>query len=95
MNKVQLMGVVGGQPVQREDGVLIKLATVRADGATEWHPVLCRGECSEVALRLAEGDLLVVHGSLRTSEYMSPDGNRRWMTDVVCEMISATLRAEA
>lgn len=97
INKVTLLGNVGGDPRSRTfDGggevANITLATTKKgytkrDGTqvperTEWHNVTASGSLAGVVRQYVhKGDRLYVEGELRTREY-EKDGVKRYVTEV-------------
>lgn len=97
INKVTLLGNVGGDPRSRTfDGggevANITLATTKKgytkrDGTqvperTEWHNITASGSLAGVVRQYVhKGDRLYVEGELRTREY-EKDGIKRYVTEV-------------
>lgn len=98
VNKVILMGNLGGDPEVRTAGSAtvanVSLATTRkfkdAQGQvqkeTEWHRVVFFGRLAEIARDyLKKGRPIYVEGRLKRSKYVDKNGVERWVTDVIGE----------
>src|SRR5262249_24964753 len=76
VNRVTLVGYLGGAPELHEKCAVLSLATKRSwkDGddwksETEWHRVVAWGKLAAAATLLAKGDHVQVEGDLRSHEY--------------------------
>jgi single-strand DNA-binding protein len=101
VNKVILVGNVGKDPEVRylEKGVAVAkfpLATSETykgkDGekvtATEWHNVvLWRGLAETVEKYVKKGSQLYIEGKIRTRSYDDKDGNKRYVTEIVADLM--------
>jgi single-strand DNA-binding protein len=101
VNKVILVGNVGKDPEVRylEKGVAVAkfpLATSETykgkDGekvtATEWHNVvLWRGLAETVEKYVRKGSQLYIEGKIRTRSYDDKDGNKRYVTEIVADLM--------
>jgi len=95
LNRVQLMGWVGGDPRVRGSDGAVKVAVFRMatrgagpKGDTEWHTVVAFGDSAEtVAAHVRKGRFVYVEGRLRTRAYTDRDGRRREVTEVVVQTI--------
>jgi single-strand DNA-binding protein len=101
VNKVILVGNVGKDPEVRylEKGVAVAkfpLATSETykgkDGekvtATEWHNVvLWRGLAETVEKYVKKGSQLYIEGKIRTRTYDDKDGNKRYVTEIVADLM--------
>jgi len=100
INKVILIGNLGADPETRTTAggltvANLRLATserIKRDGEwvdhTEWFRVSVFGTTAEnVARYCHKGKSLYVEGKLRTREYTDKDGNRRWSTEVVADVV--------
>jgi len=96
MNKVILIGNVGGTPELRttQNGrtvATVSLATNRAvksgDGWTQtadWHRVtLWERDAEFVGKYVDKGSPIAIEGELRYDNWTDPQGNKRWRTDIV------------
>lgn len=97
-NSVQLIGHLGIDPeVKTFDNdkrmVRLSLATnetyKNAKGEqvenTHWHNVIAWGRTAEIAEQyLKKGQEVAVSGKLQTRQYDDADGNKRYITEVVC-----------
>lgn len=97
LNKVQLIGRLGGQPeiATTQGGLTIakfSLATSesfkdkqtgqkRED--TEWHRIVMFGKLAEIANQyLQKGGLVFIEGKIKTQEW-EKDGVKRWTTEII------------
>ncbi len=102
INKVILVGRLGGDPDIRysPNGVAIakfSLATndyVSSGGEgnreerTEWHRIVTFGKTAEFCGNyLSKGRLVFVEGSIRTSQWDDPQGQKRYYTDIIAREI--------
>lgn len=95
VNKVILIGRLGSDPDIRfsASGTQVAKFNVATDEydpqaenkrRTEWHKVVAFGKTAELAGQyLAKGKLVYIEGSLRTSQWDDPQGNKRYMTEIV------------
>jgi len=97
MNKVILIGRVGGEPQVRttasgQQVASFRLATSDRWGGephTEWHTVVCWNALAETcASYLATGRLISVEGRLQTRRYTDANAIERSVTEVVAQQIS-------
>jgi single-strand DNA-binding protein len=101
VNKVILVGNLGGDPESRTTGggtvvTTIRLATSerRKDDAgqwtdhTEWHRVVAFGKVAEnVAKYLKKGRQIYVEGKIRTRKWQDKDGQDRYTTEVLADTV--------
>lgn len=100
VNKVFLIGRLGKDPVVKhfENGGAIAEFTVATDDSykdkqgnkveqTDWHNVkIPTPKLAEVAEKfLKKGSLVHIEGKIKTRSYDDKDGNKRYITEVVCE----------
>lgn len=100
VNKVQLIGNVGAEPVVRytpqgRPTVTLSIATTdkwkdKQTGEqrerTEWHRVVFWDRLAEVVAEyVIKGRELYVEGKNRTREWTDKDGIKRWTTEVVAQ----------
>jgi len=98
MNRLTLIGRVGQDPKihKFESGTKkasFSLATSEKykdkDGnkieETEWHNCVIFGKLAEVVEKYVnKGDLLALEGRVKTREYEDKDGNKKYITEVIC-----------
>ena len=102
VNKVILIGNLGRDPETRysPDGAAITNVTIatsdrwkdKASGemreATEWHRVVFFGRLAEIAGEdLTKGRPVYVEGKLRTRKWTDKDGNERYTTEIVADVM--------
>jgi single-strand DNA-binding protein len=100
VNKVFLIGRLGKDPVVKhfDNGGAIAEFTVATDDSykdkqgnkveqTDWHNVkIPTPKLAEVAEKyLKKGSLVHIEGKIKTRSYDDKDGNKRYVTEVVCE----------
>ena len=96
VNKVILVGRLGGDPEVRETakGVVANysIATneywtdTKGDKVekTEWHNIVCWGKQAELSRDyLKKGSNLFCEGKLQTSSWETPEGEKKYKTEVV------------
>lgn len=98
MNKMQLIGRLGADPIVRYSGdgnpiTNISIATTdqwtdRNSGerkeATEWHRAVAFGKLAEIVRDYtSKGDSVFVEGKVKTSKYQDKEGVNRESRDVV------------
>ena len=101
LNKVMIIGNLGADPEMKymSDGTALtsfRVATSRnytaADGErredTEWVPVVTWKKLAELCSQyLQKGRKVYVEGRLRTRSWDTPEGQKRYMTEVVAENV--------
>ena len=100
VNKVILVGNVGKDPVVRHmDNNLVvaqfSLATSERwnkDGNrtehTEWHNIVMWSGLAEIAEKyVRKGSLLYIEGRLRSRSYDDKDGNKRYVTEILADVM--------
>ena len=99
VNKICLIGNVGGDPEIRQFGVentkcSFSLATSRTytpEGGdkvtkTEWHNVVAWGKTAEIAEKyLSKGSQVYIEGSIATRSYEDSQKNKKYITEVVTQ----------
>lgn len=99
INKVILIGNLGKDPISQDIGngvkkVTFSLATTESllsrDGTktehTEWHNIIVWRGLAEVAEKyLRKGNTVYIEGRLRSRQYDDRDGNKRNITEVLCD----------
>lgn len=62
---------------------------------TEWHDIVCWGPLAErVEKNLKKGNLAFVEGKLTTRKWQDKDGNDRYTTEVVSNLVKSLERRE-
>ena len=100
VNKVQLIGRVGKDPSVKHfqnNGAIAEFSLATDDSyknkqgekveQTDWHNIKVTGQKqAEIAEKyIKKGTLLYVEGKLKTRSYEDKDGNKKYVTEVVCE----------
>lgn len=102
VNKVILVGNLGADPeiMTLESGVKMARISVATnevyrdkDGErqekTEWHRVVLWRNKAELAEKyLSKGRQVYVEGRLRNRQYQDKDGNQRYTTEILCDVIN-------
>ena len=107
VNKVILVGNLGGDPESRTTGSGTVITTLRiatsdrrkdengqwAD-ATEWHRVVAFGKTAENAARyLKKGRQIYIEGKIRTRQWQDQQGQKRYSTEIVAQQMVMLGRA--
>jgi len=110
LNKVMLMGNLGGDPEMRYTpaGKAVTTFSVAANRSwqdratgeqhkdTTWFNVVAWEHLADVAVKfLHKGDPVYVEGRLQTRSWDAPDGSKRYKTEVVAQEIILLPRGEA
>lgn len=109
LNKVILIGNVGADPEVRTLESGVKVATLRLattergkdkDGNqtshTEWHNIVLWRALADVADRyVRKGTQLYVEGRLRTREWSTREGEKRYSVEVMCDDMKMITRKES
>ena len=99
INKVILVGNLGKDPILQDIGNGVKKATFTLatteslpgrDGTktehTEWHNIIVWRGLAEVAEKyLRKGHTIYIEGRLRSRQYEDKEGNKRNITEVLCD----------
>ena len=99
INKVILIGHLGKDPITQDIGNGVKKATfslatteslLSRDGAktdhTEWHNIIVWRGLADVAEKyLRKGHMVYIEGRLRSRQYDDKDGNKRYITEILCD----------
>ncbi len=108
LNKVFLVGRLGGDPVRAETKsgravTSFSLATsrrVQSEGSEEpvqktvWHRVVSWGkEAENSALYLRKGALVLVEGTLKSHEYVNAEGQQRQRMEVHADHVTFLTRS--
>lgn len=98
INRVELLGNLGGDPDLRHTGKGTPVATMSVATSRkftkkdtgeviderEWHRVVIYGPAAESVARFKKkGDQIFVEGHLRTRKYDDREGVTRWTTEVI------------
>lgn len=97
-NKVQLIGRLGQDPqiITFDDGNQIANFSMAVDDSytdkegkkverTYWHNIVVRGSLVKVVEQwVSKGKEIAIEGKLTNRSYDDKDGNKRWITEVVC-----------
>ncbi len=101
VNKVILIGNLGGDPEKRFTGsgaavTTFNIATTdrwndkqgQKQERTEWHRIVVWGKQAEnCAQYLSKGRPVYIEGRLQTREWDDKDGNKRYTTEVVAQRV--------
>ena len=99
VNKVILVGHLGKDPITQDISNGVKKTTftlatsevlTTQDGTktehTEWHNIIMWRGLAEVAEKyLRKGHQVYIEGRLRTRQYDDKDGNKKYITEVLCD----------
>ena len=99
LNKVTLIGNLGQDPELRytpagKAVANFSIATSdrwkdkdgQSQERTEWHRIVLWGRQAEIAKDyLRKGRQIYLEGRLQTRNYDDKDGNKRWITEIICE----------
>lgn len=96
-NKVQLIGHLGMDPEMKtfDNGQMARFSIATNDRFTngkgeqvedtQWHNVIAWGKTAEIAEKyLKKGQEVGIEGKLETRQYDDKEGNKRYVTQVVC-----------
>ena len=97
-NKVQLIGHVGNAPeiINLESGKKVAKFSIATNEKykntagelitnTDWHNVVAWNKTAELIEQLLDkGKEIAIEGKLTTRTYDDKDGNKRYITEVVC-----------
>lgn len=92
LNKVTLIGRVGGEPQSKGGTVRLGLATSEKykdkNGQnmdrTEWHNLVFFARLGEIATQyLGKGSLIYVEGRLQTSKWQNSEGKDQYKTEII------------
>ena len=108
-NKVTLIGNLGRDPEVRhfEGGSMVAKFSLATNEnyrdrngewqtRTEWHDIVCWGPLAErVEKTIKKGNLVFVEGKLTTRKWQDRDGNDRYTTEVVSNLVKSLERRES
>ena len=97
-NKVQLIGNLGNDPeiITLESGKKLAKFSIATNETyknnqgekvtdTQWHQIIAWNKTAEIIEQfLCKGSEVVVEGKLATRSYEDNEGNKRFITEVVC-----------
>lgn len=96
-NKVQLIGRLGFDPEVKtfNNGQMARLSVATSEKYTnakgeqientQWHNVIAWGKTAEIVEKyLRKGQEVAIQGKLETRQYEDKDGQKRYVTQVVC-----------
>ncbi|MFT5436374.1 MAG: single-strand DNA-binding protein [Ulvibacter sp.] len=97
-NKVQLIGNLGNDPeiITMDSGKKLARFSIATNESyknaqgekvtdTQWHNVVAWGKTAEIIEEyVTKGKEVAVEGKLTTRSYDDKEGNKRYMTEVVC-----------
>jgi single-strand DNA-binding protein len=90
-NAVSLIGNVGSDPEvkETEKGKLVKFTLATSFGEkTTWHNILAWNKTAELIEKYVnKGDKVDVEGRIDNRSYDDKDGNKRYVSDIVCHQI--------
>lgn len=93
LNKVDLIGRVGKDPEIKTTNNGNKVANFslatsekyKNEEKTEWHNIVIWGKLADIVERyVTKGQLLYLSGKITTRSYEDKDGNKKYITDIVC-----------
>ncbi len=102
VNKVILVGRLGRDPEVRytSDGTAVANFTIATSidwkdkqtgekkERTEWHKIVAWRRLGEICGEyLSKGKQVYIEGSLQTREWQDQDGNKRWTTEIVANVM--------
>jgi single-strand DNA-binding protein len=101
LNRVSLIGHLGKDPEVRElkEGRSVAHFTLATSegfkdkeghwkGTTDWHNLVVWGALAAFAgQHLHKGRLVYAEGKLRTRQYDTPEGQRRYVTEVIADQL--------
>lgn len=97
-NKVQLIGNLGNDPeiINLESGKTLAKFSIATNESyknasgekvtdTQWHNVIAWGKTAEIIEKyVTKGKEVAIEGKLTTSSYETKEGEKRYVTEVVC-----------
>ena len=100
LNKITLIGHVGGTPTMREVGeqVVSEFSLATSDRKksssgewvddTTWHRLVCWGKSAETVLKyVKKGSLIYAEGKMRHRQYQDKQGQTRTASDVSVDRV--------
>ena len=100
-NKVQLIGNLGNDPevISLESGKKIAKFSIATNDTyknakgekitdTQWHNIVAWNKTAEIIENyVAKGSEVAIEGKLTSRSYDDKDGNKRYITEVVCNEV--------
>ncbi|WP_412986502.1 single-stranded DNA-binding protein [Pontimicrobium sp. IMCC45349] len=97
-NKVQLIGNLGNDPeiINLESGKTLAKFTIATNESyknssgekitdTQWHNIVAWGKTAQIIEKyVTKGKEVAIEGKLTSRSYDDKDGNKRYITEVVC-----------
>lgn len=97
-NKVQLIGNLGNDPeiINLESGKTLAKFTIATNESyknasgekitdTQWHNIVAWGKTAEIIEKyVTKGKEVAIEGKLTSRSYDDKEGNKRYITEVVC-----------
>ncbi|WP_341214510.1 single-stranded DNA-binding protein [uncultured Wocania sp.] len=97
-NKVQLIGNLGNNPeiINLESGKILAKFNIATNESytnnkgekitdTQWHNVVAWGKTAQIIEKyVTKGKEVAIEGKLTSRSYDDKDGNKRYITEVVC-----------
>lgn len=97
-NKVQLIGNLGNDPeiINLESGKMLAKFTIATNESyknnkgekvtdTQWHNIVAWGKTAEIIEKyLTKGKEVAIEGKLTSRSYETKEGEKRYITEVVC-----------
>jgi single-strand DNA-binding protein len=92
LNKVMLMGHLGGNPELKitqggKKFCNFTLATsekYKDKEETQWHKIILREKLADLAAaRLSKGDCVLIEGKIKYSEYTDKEGAKKYKTEII------------
>jgi single-strand DNA-binding protein len=103
-NKVQLIGNVGNDPeiLHMESGKILAKFSIATNESyknakgekitdTQWHNIVAWGKTAEIVEKyLSKGNEVAIEGKLTNRNYEDKDGNKKYFTELVDEVVKDT-----
>jgi len=97
-NKVQLIGNLGNDPeiINLESGKMLAKFSIATNDSyknaqgekiidTQWHNIVAWGKTAEIVEKyVTKGKEIAVEGKLTSRSYETKEGEKRYITEVVC-----------
>ncbi|MBD0831471.1 single-stranded DNA-binding protein [Aestuariibaculum sediminum] len=97
-NKVQLIGNLGNDPeiINMESGKTLAKFTLATNETytnnkgekitdTQWHQIVAWGKTAQIIEKyLSKGNEIAIEGKLTSRSYDDKNGNKRYLTEVIC-----------
>lgn len=100
-NKVQLIGNLGNDPeiMNLESGKTLAKFTIATNESytnnkgekvtdTQWHNIIAWGNTAKIIEKyVSKGKEIAIEGKLTSRSYDDKDGNKRYITEIVCNEV--------